>query len=374
MIKVAVNLLWCVPGVGGSEEYLVRQLTGLASNADDIEVTVFAARGFGERHRKLAAMVSVVEAPSSCTRRWLRIVLEHTWLAWRTRRHDVVHHGGGTLPRFGRGPTVLTIHDVQWMTYPDYVAPIKLAYLRRVVPSSLRRATRVAVPTEFVAGTLVGHFGLARGRISVVRHGVEPDLANNITPEEELRRRWSLGDGPVMAYPAITHPHKNHRFLLSLMARPGSPWGDESLRMVFAGSPGRADTEVRDSIDALGLGHRVVMPGRIGEADRNGLLAMAEVMVFPSQYEGFGAPLIEAMCLGVPVCASDQGAIVEVVADAGVVAGLEPSSWDEALESIRARRATLIERGHRRAGDFTLESSGADLAEVYRAVDHGGAR
>lgn len=366
--KVAVNMLWCVPGVGGSQEYLVRQLLGLAEADSDVELEVFAPRGFAARQPRLAAAVPIVEAPSTCTRRWLRILIEHTWLAWRTRRHDIVHHGGGTLPRIGGRTTVLTVHDVQWTDHPDFVAPVKLRYLRSVVPSSLRRATRIAVPTTFVARTLVQHFATAPEKISVVRHGVEADLVNNATPEAELRRRWSLGDGPVLAYPAITHPHKNHRFVLSLMSRADSPWGDPDLRVVFAGSPGTEDAAVRATIERLGLGGRVVMPGRINDADRNGLLAMSEAMVFPSVYEGFGAPLIEAMHMGTPVCASDQAAIVEVVGDGGVVSPLDPQSWDAALETVRRDRAAIIERGARRALVFTMAASGADLASVYATV------
>ncbi len=109
----AMNLLWCVPGVGGSEEYLLRQLDGLALITHNYQVDVFAPRGFCERHPRIAAAFTVYEAPSSCTRRAERIFLEHTWLAWRTREYQVVHHGGGSIPRFGNKHTLVTVHDVQ---------------------------------------------------------------------------------------------------------------------------------------------------------------------------------------------------------------------------------------------------------------------
>jgi alpha-1,3-rhamnosyl/mannosyltransferase len=203
----AMNLLWCVPGVGGSEEYLLRQLDGLSLITHNYQVDVFAPRGFCERHPRIAAAFTVYEAPSSCTRRAERIFLEHTWLAWHTREYQVVHHGGGSIPRFGNKHTLVTIHDVQWIDYPHYVAPVKLKYLNKMVPSSLQRAVRIAVPSRFVAGTLVRAFGIEPKKISVVRHGLEAAFDGETTSSDALRRQFGLGSGPVLVYPAITHPH-----------------------------------------------------------------------------------------------------------------------------------------------------------------------
>lgn len=364
--RVAVNLLWCVPGVGGSEEYLVRQLRGTTENNHNFRIDIFAPKGFRDRHRELAEMFTIVEAPSTCRQRWIRIFFEHTWLAWRTRTYDIVHHGGGTVPKWGNTNTVMTLHDLQWTTYPEYVAPIKRVYLRRVVPSSLKRAKHIAVPTQYVASTIEENFGESHEKISVVRHGVESDVLVDKTSEDELRRRWSLEGATVLVFPAITHPHKNHLFLLSLMSGDFPLWRDSMLKIVFAGSPGSAEQKVRAFIEAHQLTDRVVMPGRISSRDRNGLIACADAMVFPSQYEGFGAPLIEAMHIGTPLIASDRTCIPEVVGDAGIIAPLEPEAWVDALEKVREMRVDLVERGKRRAQNFTTALSGADLLTVYR--------
>lgn len=364
-MRIAINLLWCVPGVGGSEEYLVRQLMGTHAHQHSHQVEVFAPKGFSARQPELAQHFIVHEAPSSCEKRAIRIFLEHTWLAARTAGFDLVHHGGGTIPRIGNRRTVLTIHDVQWTQYPHYVRPIKLRYLRRVVPSSVKRATRIVVPSHFVATTLRSEFSTDASRIGVVRHGVEAELSDDATPEHELRERFGIGDGPVLVFPAITHPHKNHQFLLHQMAEGSEEWRDPSLRLVCAGSAGSHDSTVRAVVDQLGLGHRVVLPGRVSARDRNGLLKMADAMVFPSQYEGFGAPLIEAMILGAPVLASTCGSIPEVVGDAGVTAELTISAWNEGLRTLRARRAELVRAGQQRVSHFSLAESGADLLHEY---------
>lgn len=361
---IGVNMLWCVPGVGGSEEYLVRQLDGLARVAHDHRVTVFAPRGFGTRQPHVADVFRVVEAPSDCTRRAVRIALERTWLPRASRGTALMHHGGGTLPHGGDQPTVLTVHDVQWCEYPEYFSSVKLRYLRRSVPSSLRRATRIAVPSEFVAGTLTKYFATQPARIDVVRHGLEPHAGSEPTPEAELRRRLELGDRRVLVYPAITHPHKNHRFLLQLMDRPG-PWSADDLVVVFAGGAGRADDEITREIQSRGLLHRVVRPGRVSPEDRDGLLALSEAMVFPSEYEGFGAPVIEAMRIGTPVICSDRASLPAVAGDGALVLPLSFEAWDGALGHVRAHRPEMIEAGRRRAGMFTSEQSARDLLAVY---------
>lgn len=364
MSDVGINLLWCVPGVGGSEEYLVRQLDGLARIDHGHRITVFGPRGFSSRQPRVAGAFRVVEAPSDCTGRAVRVALERTWLARASRGMALMHHGGGTLPHGGRQPTVLTVHDVQWCEYPEYFSPVKLRYLRRAVPSSLRRATRIAVPSEFVAGTLTKFFATQPARIDVVRHGLEPHSGSTPTPGPELRRRLALGERRVLVYPAITHPHKNHRFLLSLMDGPGA-WGDDDLVVVFAGGAGRADDEVAREIRARGLDHRVVRPGRVSPEDRDGLLAIADAMVFPSEYEGFGAPVIEAMRIGTPVICSDRASLPAVAGDGALVLPLTAEAWEGALAHVRARRAEMVGAGRRRAEAFTSEQSAADLVAVY---------
>jgi glycosyltransferase involved in cell wall biosynthesis len=364
--RIAMNLLWCVPGVGGSEEYLVRQLLGLAEIEHEYDVEVFAPLGFSQRQPRVAALYTVHEAANDCSRRSMRIWLEHTWLAKKTRGYSLVHHGGGTLPRRGNSVTVLTMHDIQWIDYPHYVAPVKLRYLKRVVPSSVRRASRVTAPSRFVADSLTQAFGTASQKIGIVRHGLENDISAAATDESTLRMKFSLGDGPVLVFPAITHPHKNHLFLLQLLMSESGAWADPSLRIVFAGSEGSHHEQVLAFIAEHDLSSRVVMPGRVSHEDRNGLLKMADAMVFPSEYEGFGAPVIEAMRMGAPVICSDRASLPGVVGDAGLVLPLTKDAWAHALDIVRARRAELVALGHSRSQLFTAALSATDLVEQYR--------
>ena len=364
--SVAINMLWCVPGqVGGSEEYFVRQLLGLYEINALFEVTVFAPRGFSVAHPDVAKSVQIVEVGNSCTNRELRVSLENTWLASKTRKFDLVHHGGGTLPSRGNASTLLTIHDVQYLSYPQYFNAMKLCYLRNRVPSSVRRATCVATPTNYVRQSLDAAFGNVQTRSFVVRHGMEPNIGVSATDEAELRSRFHLGDARVLMFPAMTHPHKNHEFVLRLLA---GPWRDDNLKLVMAGGHGLADTHVNQMIIDLGLENRAIRIGRVDANDRDGLIRLAEALVFPSMYEGFGAPVVEAMALGTPVIASDCASLPEVVSDAGLVLPLEESAWADALNEVGRRRAELISRGRMRSAQFTSAKSAEDLCVAYDAA------
>lgn len=363
--SVAINMLWCVPGqVGGSEEYFVRQLLGLHEINAPFDVTVFAPRGFRLPIPTLRSRCELwkleIAAPIE-----LRVSLENTWLASKTRKFDLVHHGGGTLPSRGNASTLLTIHDVQYLSYPQYFNAMKLRYLRNRVPSSVRRATCVATPTNYVRQSLDAAFGNVQTRSFVVRHGMEPNIGVSATDEAELRSRFHLGDARVLVFPAMTHPHKNHEFVLRLLA---GPWRDDNLKLVMAGGQGLADTHVNQMIIELGLENRAIRIGRVDANDRDGLIRLAEALVFPSMYEGFGAPVVEAMALGTPVIASDCASLPEVVSDAGLVLPLEESAWADALNEVGRRRAELISRGQMRSAQFTSAKSAEDLCVAYDAA------
>jgi len=361
--NIAVNMLWCVPGaVGGSEEYFVRQLHGLAEIDAPFNVKVYAPKGFSTAHKDLASVIRIIEAPSRCTSRELRVLLENSWLASQTKSADIVHHGGGTIPSRGNSATLLTIHDVQYLTYPEYFNAVKLRYLKNRVPSAIRRASVVAAPSNYVRESIERHFGIERARTAVIRHGLEPEIGLHKTSEAELRSRFQLGNSRVLLIPAITHPHKNHEFLLRLIA---NEWRNEDVKLVMVGGNGLAEPHVQSLITDLHISDKAVRSGRVNAADRDGLVAMAEALVFPSKYEGFGAPVLEAMALGTPVISSNCASLPEVIGDGGLVLPLTAEAWAGALDVIRAQRSTFVQNGLRRAEEFTSAKSAQDLVVAY---------
>lgn len=362
---VAVNLTWMAPGrVGGSEEYLVRQLSGVSTDAP-IEPTIYCQPAFNDAHRMLSSRFEVVPVPLRRDRRASRILAEHTWLAARTRSADVVHHGGGTAPLIGRRPIVLTVHDLQYLRYPEYFGRGRHSYLDRMMPRSVRRASIVTVPSEYVQRRVVEAFGIDRQRVRVVPHGI-PDLA---TPSAEQTAatlgRFGLAGRPFVVYPAITHPHKGHQVLIDMLSHL-----DPEIVLVLVGGAGAAEAEVRQAIARSGHSDRVVRTGRVPDIDRDVLVSAAAALVFPSHYEGFGAPLVEAMVLDTPVVCGTAEAVTEVAGDAAqIVTEQTAEAWADGVNRALVDRRRLVELGRLRRRAFTPAISGQALVDAYlRAV------
>lgn len=368
-IQIGVNLLWLRSGqVGGSQEYLLRQLSGMSLNESaklEYQITLFVQNGFTQHHPEIANIYKCVEAPKHRGTRLARIALEQTWLANKSRKFDLMHHGGGTMPRIGARKTVLTMHDVQYLSFPENFSRVRLTYLRKVVPNSLGRASLVTTPSNYVRECLINAFDLPSEKVCVVRHGVDQSLGRDATSEEELRQRLRLSSKKVIFLPAITHPHKNHKFLLQLM---NSHWSDKNLVLVCAGGKGRSEDEFMREVRRLNLDERIVRIGRVSDGDRDGLMKLSSALVFPSLYEGFGAPAIEAMMLGTPVIASNCAALPEVVGDAGLVLPLDLDAWSDALQIVDAKRDQFVAAGKLRAAEFSVKNSGSDLISAYETA------
>ncbi len=366
-IDVAVNLTWLAPGrVGGSEEHLVRQLGGLVDTS--IDVTLYVQSSFAAAHPALADRFELVVQPFGRDWRAVRVAAEHSWLALRTLSADVVHHGGGTVPALGGRPAVVTVHDLQYRRFPEYFSAARRRYLDLMMPRSVRRAAIVMAPSGYVRTSVIEAFDVEPQRVVVVPHGI-PELGPvDAADVADVRGRFGLGDRPYVVYPAITHPHKRHRLLVEMLAS-----CDTDLAVLMIGGAGSAEPEIRRAAARAGVEDRVVRPGRVAAGRRDALIAGAEALVFPSEYEGFGAPLVEAMDLGTPVVCGDHPAMVEVVGDAAVVVSSPtPGAWSEAVDRARSDRAALVAAGAARRRRFTPEVAGKALAGVYRTA-YGGA-
>jgi glycosyltransferase involved in cell wall biosynthesis len=366
-VNVAVNLMWMVPGgVGGSEEYITRQLRVLIDEGHH-RLTLFALPGFADAHPDLALRCRIVAAPVSGRRREVRVLVELLWLNWQLRRgrFDVVHHAGGTVPLGSPGPVVLTLHDIQYLVYPKTFSALKLRYLQRAVPAAVNRAAVIATPSRFVANTLAVAFQVPAERLVVVLNALSGEAAA-LTSADELRSTYDL-PGRIVLYPAITYQHKNHQTLLSAM----QPLlvAEPTLRLVLLGGVGPSEANLHATAARLGISNQLVRPGRIPAADRDGLYAMASLLAFPSRYEGFGIPVLEAMAAGCPVVASNATALPEAVGDAGIL--IDPddiAEWTAAIRRVLEEpevSADLRERGYRRAAAYTAQNTAAALHTAY---------
>jgi glycosyltransferase involved in cell wall biosynthesis len=375
--RVGINLLWMVPGVvGGSETYTTRTLRGLAERYSDLDYTLFALPEFATVYPDLARTFKTVYAPVSGRRKPARVLAgENTWLARQClkRRIDLVHHAGGVIPVVRPGRAVLTIHDLQYLYYPEYFTRSKLAYLGKMVPRSADAARLILTPSEFTRRTVIDRLEADPSIVVVVPHGVSQREAE--APVADVRASYDIR-GPFFLYPAATYPHKNHLVLVQALARLLESHPEVTLVLTGArgseqwGTARSSEGRVAEEIRTLGLDERVRPLGYVPARDLDALYREAVALTFPSRFEGFGAPILEAWSRGCPVIAANATALPEIVGDAGyLVSPDNPQEWANAMCDLLEDsdlRLIYARAGAERARKFSWASSADVLEDAYR--------
>lgn len=373
-LHVGVNLLWLVPGVvGGSEEYTTRLLTARLENPPhDTDLTLFVLRPFVDVYPELVAAYPTVVCPISGGSKAIRIVAEATWLLAQARRRgvDLMHHAGGTIPLVRSTPSMLTIHDLQPLLLPDNFSRVKQAYLRWRLPASARKSRLVVTLTEFTLGTIVKRLNVPADRVEIVAPGYTSALAEE--PEGDPQTNYDI-TGPFFLYPAISYPHKNHELLLKAFATVVKSHPD--VLLVLTHRPAQMERRLLDLALELGIEQNLRRLGHIDRGDLNWLYGHAVALTFPSRFEGFGLPVLEAMGHGCPVIAAAATALPEVVGPSGVLLSPDdPVAWASAMINLltdTARRDWLAEAAIARTAEFRWSSSAQQLQRAYERAGRG---
>jgi len=368
---IGINLLWLVPGdVGGTEEYTVRLLRALGQATGS--GGAFVTPRVVEAYPWLDTIGELAMAPDPGTSRLRRVGIEGTWLAHQAMSCLFVHHFGGTIPAGNRTPAVTTIHDLQPLDQPDTFGRAKAWWLGRRLPIAVAESTRVLTPSQWVADSILARFDIDSARVRVIpsSHSNPAPQGGALQASPTAPERLGIGTRYIL-YPTITYPFKNHRVLVEAIAR-----ADADVDLVFTGGAGAAHGDVLDAIDRLGVSTRVHVLGRLGAGDFDELFAGALALAFPSTYEGFGLPVIEAMARRIPVLASDLPVLREVAgAGACFVDPHDAGAWASAIERVANGRSAdgrsveeMVTAGERRAADFDPTVSAGRLIAVYREL------
>ncbi|MDQ3954993.1 MAG: glycosyltransferase family 4 protein [Actinomycetota bacterium] len=370
MRKVGINLLWMVPGiVGGTETYMARLLSGLAERPTEFDYTLFALPQFKEAHPELSQTFKTAYAPVRGRRKSFRVAGESTWLLaqCRIRNIDLVHHAGGVIPLVRTSRPLLTIHDLQFLDYPEYLTRTKLTYLKKMVPRSAEAARFVMTPSEFTRRQVIERLNIDPSIVTVVPHGISPREGKEAA--REVRGRYEL-DGPFFLYPAITYPHKNHLVLLEAFSRLLKVHPEAQL--VLTGAKGSMEVRIAQEVQRLDIDKNVKRLGHVPARDLDALYHDAVALAFPSRFEGFGAPVLEAMSRGCAVVAADATALPEVVGEAGILISPDnPEEWCQSMCELledESTRENLAKAGRERSRGFTWDSAADTLEDVYRTA------
>jgi glycosyltransferase involved in cell wall biosynthesis len=371
MTRIGLNLLFLVPDETGGREVYARELLAAMQTLDPaLEFVAFVNRDGGPRlRRELGDSIRVVELPVSIASRaeWARGELQLLPRAGAEAGIGLLHSPANFGPASGRFRRVLTLHDVH--RHPQgHQDPVPLP--RRLATDALirlatRGAARIITGAQAAKDEIVAQLGIAPERIDVVHHGIgKAPVASSMTVAD-VRAELAIGDRPLALAVGSNLPHKNLPSAIRALAMIAA---DERPVLALAGFE-TDSPELRTLARERGVEDDVRLLGFSSDDLLEGLYASADLMVFPTLYEGFGLPPLEAMQRGVPVVSSDIPVVQEVTGNAAVSFDpYDPAAIASAMSRV-LRDGALRERmrvaGRARAREFSWEQAGRLTLESY---------
>jgi glycosyltransferase involved in cell wall biosynthesis len=374
MSRIVVNALIVGQTKAGVGRFVCELLNALAQ-LDRVNEYVVYTTEFGKQQLSVGANFTVhaISLP-----RPIRLAWEQLVLPWLLRRHraELLHGQGFTLPLFTACRSLVTIYDMTWFSHGDTHERIKTLYFRALIPPSLRRAAHILTISDSARDDLLARFPEFEGRVTTTLGGVaevfyRPAPGNAI---DAVLARYGIRR-PFVLSVGMIQPRKNLPRLIeafALLCR------DASVPhcLVICGGKGWQFDEVFATVENLGLASRVVFTGFVPDEDLLHLYAACDAFAYPSLYEGFGLPVVEAMAAGAPVLTSDNSSLREVAGDAALLC--DPRSVEDIAGKLRrliedrSLRQTLVERGRARAQQFTWLATARRTLDAYRGALAGG--
>lgn len=360
---------------GGGIGRYVRELTAalVALDAPDNRYKLFIA---GAKPNTLPPQLSLnaTWAPTSLTPLWLARLWHRARLPlpveYFTGKVDIYHATDFVLPpTLPRVPTLLTVHDLSFVRVPETASPALKSYLDQVVPRSVRRATHVLADSQATKDDLVALYGVDSSKVTVLLSGVDSRFrkADSVLLSLTTRTKYQISEAPYIFSVGTVQPRKNYGRLIQALAMLRGQGYD--LQLVIAGGKGWLEDPIYEMIRTTGMENSVRFIGFADEADLPALYRGAVCLAFPSLYEGFGLPILEAMGCGTPVITANVSSLPEVAGDAALM--VDPYDLDALTNAIRKiiddeqLRQQLIQKGYERIKQFTWEASARHLLQIY---------
>ena len=372
-MHVGLNLVFLVPGeTGGMEVYARELIAALATGRPDLRLTAFVNRETAASGDSWAQVADVVTVPVHARNRVQWVRGEQQLLPGLARKAgvDVLHSLASTAPISGRFRRVVTIHDLHYRVVPEAHFGVRGLGMRVLVPLAAHRSHRIIAISQSTAADIRRYLRVPPSRVDVIPEGVGASPAGDPEPEAALRERHGLGDRAVALSVSAKRPHKN---LMALLEAVAAIPAQRRPVLVIPGYATPHEQQLRERAQALGIGDDVRFLGWVSGAELEGLYALASVFVFPSLYEGFGLPVLEAMRRGVPVACSNRSSLPEVAGDAALLFDPEdPRAITATIERLLrdpAEAQRLRAAGREQAARFTWAATArATVASYERAL------
>lgn len=290
------------------------------------------------------------------------------------RKSDITHFFNYIVPPFVHGKKVVTVHDMVYKAFPETVRGRTRFMLEAGLKRSMKRADIIVTDSEFSKSEIIKYFPQHRDKIRVVPCGADLERFRPCNDKEriaEVKKSLEI-EGDYFLYLGTIEPRKNLERLISAYAAFAKKAGDDAPKLVLAGGKGWLDHGIYSRVEKLGLSGRVLFTKYVPSEDMQPLMCGALAFVFPSLYEGFGMPPLEAMACGVPVLTSGEASLPEVTGDCAVICdAYDCKSIARGLYRLytdKELRSELSRRGPERAKSFTWERSAKMLMDVYREL------
>lgn len=286
-------------------------------------------------------------------------------------RADLVHQPAFSSPILYPGKKIVTVHDLIGRFFAHEIPFWSAKYFKHWMPFSYRFATHIIAVSEHTKKDVVEQLGIAPEKITVIYEAAGDEFRPNLSRNKihDVKERYKTGDS-YMLHLATLNPRKNLEFLVRVFSQLARRFPE--LKLVISGKKGWYYESLFQLVSELGLTRRVVFTGYVEDSDKPFLMAGARVFVFPSKYEGFGLPVVEAMGVGTPVISSNTSSLPEVAGEAAIMLAPDDlSGWVSALDRVlsnpRLARA-MAEKGVRQAQKFSWDRAAEETIAVYERV------
>jgi glycosyltransferase involved in cell wall biosynthesis len=299
----------------------------------------------------------------------------HVRLSWEMYRRppDLLFVPAHVIPPVRPRRSLVTVHDLGYRRFPQVHRPLDRIYLDLSTRWNVRAATRILADSMATKDDLIREYGTPADKIAVVYPGRDESLhrVQDLTAIAATKTKYGIVDNYIL-YVGTLHPRKNLSRLLKAFAILNSRSAHQNLQLVIAGRKGWLYDEIFAGVRDLGLAGRVVFTGYAADADLPALLSGSRLFAFPSLYEGFGFPVVEAMSCGVPVVCSDTSSLPEVAGDAALLVNpMDTAALAGAMARLltdESLRAALVSRGFRQAQRFSWEHSARQVLKVIEEL------
>ena len=297
----------------------------------------------------------------------------HTSLAVELfkRPVDVFYTPSHILPILNRSKSVYTIHDAGFRHYRKNYSTYQFIHSHINTYFSLKYCSRIIAISEFVAKDVSQHYKIDPGKISVIHNGFDPQSVEQTKDPHEIEKQIGIA-GPFALFVGRLEQRKNVVRIIRAFAACVER-GDVEGQLVLAGSPGEGYSEILEAIKDVNLGDKIILPGYISDEAKAFLFQRARMLVYPSLYEGFGLPILEAFSAGIPVITSSTTSCPEIAADAAII--VNPAVQTEISDAIsrlwddEQLRNDLIERGRVRCRDFGWKESASLILQTLENLN-----